>query len=660
MPLLDQINSAFSSMLESYPSGIGNTSTSKYNDIKKIFSDALGLDVSDIYATGATSRVSNFDTRLAQGNQRNQRTSLGLAFLKQNSDGFDREQVIAKSRTSSSSTCTKFVSGEERGTQYDNLLVLLQIDDEHTLTPILLISSPDSPISSELQSLLPGVTLSVVRAEQNTHQYQSQTNRLDLISPLSNELVSAAHKDLSDAGLIFGEQILLRFVASLLAKRFVILTGLSGSGKTKLAHAFASWLSATTASDDPFLVGAKIQSDRISYIVRRSDHISVEFSNDEDGSKETLVVLPRALIQEWASHIATNNLTRDEPARKIREAVSESSKYSPQLNSFETHLKAAAFALLEAENIHNDNLYYRVVAVGADWTTNENILGYQDALQPDTYRKPSCGALDIILRADREMKMAKAGGSQPLPYFLILDEMNLSHVERYFADILSAIESGQEIALHSASVDLAASKDDRLPVPQRIGLPPNLYIIGTVNVDETTYMFSPKVLDRANVLEFRISADDIALFIDAPSKVDMASLTGKGIRYGKSLVAESGGEARLDDDTAVKLKERLTEVFDALGAIGAEFGFRTAYEITRFVHFHRKLAAEGWRFEDALDAQVLQKLMPKLHGSERKIGPVLDALDAFCEKYGCENSRAKIKRMQDRLKADGFTSFAEA
>ena len=84
------------------------------------------------------------------------------------------------------------------------------------------------------------------------------------------------------------------------------------------------------------------------------------------------------------------------------------------------------------------------MAVGADWTTNENILGYQDALQPDTYRKPSCGALDIILRADREMKMAKAGGSQPLPYFLILDEMNLSHVERYFADILSAIESGQE------------------------------------------------------------------------------------------------------------------------------------------------------------------------------------------------------------------------
>ena len=74
------------------------------------------------------------------------------------------------------------------------------------------------------------------------------------------------------------------------------------------------------------------------------------------------------------------------------------------------------------------------------------------------------------------------------PYFLILDEMNLSHVERYFADFLSAIESGEEIPLYG--------NNDKLTLPD------NLFIIGTVNVDETTYMFSPKVLDRANTIEF--------------------------------------------------------------------------------------------------------------------------------------------------------------
>ena len=71
--------------------------------------------------------------------------------------------------------------------------------------------------------------------------------------------------------------------------------------------------------------------------------------------------------------------------------------------------------------------------------------------------------------------------------------MNLSHVERYFADFLSALESGEKIPLHKNIVS---------EIEQEMKLPNNLMVVGTVNVDETTYMFSPKVLDRANVIEF--------------------------------------------------------------------------------------------------------------------------------------------------------------
>lgn len=357
-----------------------------------------------------------------------------------------------------------------------------------------------------------------------------------------NTIVDSSFNDFGLAGLKLSKAITQRFIASLLAKRFLILTGLSGSGKTKLAHAFAAWISET-----------------------------------ED--------------------------------------------------------------------------QYRLVAVGADWTTNENVVGYQDALQADTYRKPSNGALDVILRAENDLAR---------PYFLILDEMNLSHVERYFADILSAVESGEKIALHSAAGSLKASADDPFPVPPKLRLPDNLFIVGTVNVDETTYMFSPKVLDRANVIEFRATAGDIAAFLDAPSKVDMDALAGKGAAFGPAFVAEASADAQLDGATAADLKARLTEIFDALAPIGAEFGFRTAYEITRFTHFHAKLTGDGWQFKDALDAQVLQKLMPKLHGSERKLGPVLEALHGFCTNYHCDSSLVKIERMQNRLRTDGFTSFAEA
>lgn len=366
------------------------------------------------------------------------------------------------------------------------------------------------------------------------------------------ELPRILSQDSASAGLRIDEPHFGFVAAALLAKRFLILTGLSGSGKTKLAHAFAAWIAESEAQ-------------------------------------------------------------------------------------------------------------YRVVAVGADWTTNENLLGYQDALHPEIYRKPTNGALELMLRARDDAER---------PYFLILDEMNLSHVERYFADMLSAIESGEPIALHSASEDLPGSDGDPVRVPPRLELPRNLFVVGTVNVDETTYMFSPKVLDRANVIEFRATSDQIGNFLDNPQRIRMDALAGNGAGFGAAFVAAASSDAPSlsklpievhgnGQQCAADLKERLVEAFNALAPIGAEFGFRTAFEISRFIAFHALLTGPGWKFSDALDAQVYQKLMPKLHGSERRLGPVLRALEAFCTTHHCSASLEKIRRMQDRLK-DGFTSFAEA
>ena len=355
----------------------------------------------------------------------------------------------------------------------------------------------------------------------------------------------------TSSNLSLGQSLPRNFIASLLAKPFLILTGLSGSGKTKLAHAFAAW-------------------------------------------------------------------------------ITESSEQ------------------------------YKIVAVGADWTSNENILGYPDALQAGRYFKPTNGALDIIL---------KAANDRDRPYFLILDEMNLSHVERYFADILSAIESRQEIALHSSSTNLQSDPDDRAGVPAKIRFPSNLFIVGTVNVDETTYMFSPKVLDRANVIEFRASSADINAFLKNPQVVQIDMLAAKGATYGhaflnacnfeKTELSSLKNEITGGVDVGTELNNKLVQIFEELAAIGSEFGFRTAIEICRFTYFHAYLTGPGWHLKEALDAQVLQKLLPKLHGSERRLGPVLKKLSEFCVANDCANSLQKISRMQERLK-DGFTSFAEA
>lgn len=517
---------------------------------------------------------------------------------------------------------------------------------------------------------------------------------------MSQSIISNCHKSFAASNLRSNEEFIRRFVAALLAKRFVVLTGLAGSGKTKLAQAFARWISPIAASaSDPFKPGTRIPSDRITYIVAGADRLAVEFWNDPDEGKAIKVVLPRALIQEWINYISANKLTPDTSARQIREGVAATTKYSTQLNSFETIFKAAAFAALAAPQASRACRCYEVVSVGADWTSSENVLGYADGL--DKHRYIRTKALDLILRAVTE---------PDVPHFLILDEMNLSHVERYFADLLSAIESGEPVHLHSDkdSNGVAAVRDG---VPSEVHLPPNLFIVGTVNVDETTYMFSPKVLDRANVLEFRVSSSDLKEFLENPTAVNFAKLDGAGAEYGKRLVTLAQQSAGLPDPERKKFEAELCLFFEALQNANTEFGFRVAKEASSFLHYHKLLSGDGWEFKTAMDAQILQKLLPKLHGSRNILEPVLCTLATLCyakrtweiddegkefahlTELRAEAAKAarmederldplgltpngawayppaeayyrlsfeKIIRMLQRLRANGFASFAEA
>jgi hypothetical protein len=357
-----------------------------------------------------------------------------------------------------------------------------------------------------------------------------------------NDLPENLFSSIKNAGLTIARDLITRTVVSAVTKRFLILTGLSGSGKTKLAEAIAHWFAI-------------------------------------------------------------------EPDKQIC-----------------------------------------LVAVGADWTNNEPLLGYADAITPGRYCAPASGILQLL---DHAINTPHA------PHFLILDEMNLSHVERYFADFLSAMESSDPaLRLHGGDKDLEIS--EAFKVPEKLALPPNVFIIGTVNVDETTYMFSPKVLDRANVIEFRVSPEQMEAFLAVPAaSVSMKDLAGQGAHYAEVFVSRAKADTSLDPANTVQLQLDLLALFKPLSDVGAEFGYRSAKEIARFVAIHRELSGEGWQYKDALDAQVMQKLMPKLHGSARKLSGVLDTLKKFAEDHDLPLTKNKVDRMQKRLKDEGFTSFAE-
>ena len=285
---------------------------------------------------------------------------------------------------------------------------------------------------------------------------------------------------------------------------------------------------------------------------------------------------------------------------------------------------------------------------------------YPNALNPEEYVQPDSGVLELILRANENSHQ---------PHFLILDEMNLSHVERYFADFLSVMESQQKIALHSS----AAIKG----VPPQLSLPRNLFLIGTVNIDETTNMFSPKVLDRANTIEFRISANEMENYLAEPKPLNMPALTAQGATMTQNFLRLSQQPAVLSEGANHTI---LLEFFTTLQRAGAEFGYRTAGEIQRLGQQLTQLAPD-MPDDEKIDIAVMQKLLPKLHGSRRKLVPVLTKLATLCvntpldvqkdifdqedfdfneERVRYPLSLEKIVRMYKGAVDNGFASFAEA
>ncbi len=331
---------------------------------------------------------------------------------------------------------------------------------------------------------------------------------------------------------------------------------------------------------------------------------------------------------------------------------------------------------------------FSIVAVGANWTSNEHVLGYADALDENRYVRTK--VLDVLMRA---------ADNPERPHFVILDEMNLSHVERYFADFLSAIESPEEpIHLHGGS-KLRDNVPGQLP-----NLPPNLFVIGTVNVDETTYMFSPKVLDRANVIEFRTSLEAMRSYLEAKTSAT-SSIESRGSGFGPVLIEAQQKKVSSSDLPEAIQKPAMEEIlflFDILAEEELEFGFRSAHEIARYFWFafeSRQPTTDATRHEvlaTALDHQVLQKILPRIHGARKRVEPLLLKLRSYCQEVheweaeGIKNrvglrdavgaaksftqvaaaedagvppflplSHRKIERMLTKLKSTGFVSFAE-
>ena len=291
-----------------------------------------------------------------------------------------------------------------------------------------------------------------------------------------------------------------------------------------------------------------------------------------------------------------------------------------------------------------------VVAVGADWTDNRPLLGFRNLLAEGgkTYVAPP--ALRIIL---------KALSNPESPHFLILDEMNLSHVERYFADFLSSMESKEKLKLHDCAE--ALKTEDGILVEGKVAWPSNLFVIGTVNIDETTYMFSPKVLDRAHVIEFKVAWEEIESGLEGAVPGELLPLRTEQVQE-FMRVAQVKDKALSEEDHEA-LVEVLRDMHEALEGSRFVFAHRTARECLNFVASAQALAKADivppQDTKDLIDLAILQKALPKLNGAAGTLSKVLDDLIKVADKHDLDLCKEKLEAMSRQLKADQFVSFIQ-
>jgi MoxR-like ATPase len=297
---------------------------------------------------------------------------------------------------------------------------------------------------------------------------------------------------------------------------------------------------------------------------------------------------------------------------------------------------------------------FLLVPVGADWTDNTKILGYYNPIANNGEGK--------YVKTEIFEFMERADANPEIPFFLILDEMNLSHVERYFSDFLSRMETPD------SAFEIDNYKDGNLQFPG------NLFITGTVNIDETTYMFSPKVLDRANVIEFKPEMDSVLgnLMDDSADVPEEEAPDGMAEGFMKLSLEIRKGRVTEELKENMKTAEKiLAGFYPVLEKCGFEFAYRTVKEIRQYIVAAYKTCGDpaSFKIDSTMDEQILQKVLPKIHGNKRQIGPMLDELERLCiEKDTADQdvtgtgwnlllSLKKIRWMKDRLEKFQYVSF---
>lgn len=320
---------------------------------------------------------------------------------------------------------------------------------------------------------------------------------------------------------------------------------------------------------------------------------------------------------------------------------------------------------------------FEMVQVKPNWHDSSELIGYVSRVSGNP----------VFVAGDFLKFVARAWENTDVPYFLCLDEMNLAPVEQYFAEYLSVVESRKADENGEITTDpiLKKNKEDWYRVltseltdedevrnrflKDGVCIPQNLIVIGTVNMDETTFSFSRKVLDRAMTIEM--------------NEVDLeGGLDTRHERIGKLGAAELIGTAVEGVDVYGTHKEvcdmaisYLQKVNEKLEGTPFKIAYRTRNEFLLYVvnnlPYKHGDETQEYVIARALDEITNMKILSRIEGDESKVSvdflksledSIREGLEAVCNDIFDEEenytsvSLTKLDEMKKRL-ASGYTSF---
>jgi hypothetical protein len=345
---------------------------------------------------------------------------------------------------------------------------------------------------------------------------------------------------------------------------------------------------------------------------------------------------------------------------------------------------------------------YCLVEVKPNWNDSTELLGYETVLDGGNYH------LTKFVKF-----LIKAMQHENVPFFVCLDEMNLAAVEQYFAEFLSILESRKDVdgtiksePLIPAAIfnkydnklfkELFPSKekqekgtsypvvDDELAPygnityktlrEEGLRIPRNLIVVGTVNMDDTTYQFSRKVIDRAMTIEMNeVNLNDM-FDIEKPDALSYREdVVDKGWFFAPFAQSNNALQQMNNDERellAKKIKATIGQTYadgtttpDSLETILCKTPFRIAYRVVNelILHFYalrqeNKEAEFEELYNKALDNILMMKVLPRIEGNEDLVKEPLAQLATWTE-VAYPKANAKIIEMRERLELSHFTSF---